>query len=364
MTLQKLKGDLPEGCRFCRQGAKMVLLITGLCKSNCYYCPLSHEKMGKDVVYANEGMVFGPVKDDQIHAREMIVQEARNMNALGTAITGGDPLQVPDRTISLIHLLKNEFGDKHHIHLYTAALFNPALLRDLEGAGLDEIRFHPSQNLWNNMPRSDYGGLIKHALDTEMSVGVEIPVIPGKGMFEKTVALLTYLDRTGLEFVNLNELEFSETNATALKKKRFRVKNDVSSAVSGSEEMAIDLLEKTDFDITLHYCSSSFKDRVQLRRRLMRRAKIVQRPFELLTEDGTFLKGVVECNKNLMKNKDFLVEDFEIPSHLIHIDLDKTRIEIAPWILEEIALEITHPCYIVEEYPTVDRLEVERRPLN
>ena len=52
-----VKGDLPKGCRYCEQGRKMVLLVTGLCRYACFYCPLSEKKSGKDVVYANEKKV-------------------------------------------------------------------------------------------------------------------------------------------------------------------------------------------------------------------------------------------------------------------------------------------------------------------
>jgi hypothetical protein len=45
------------------------------------------------------------------------------------------------------------------------------------------------------------------------------------------------------------------------------------------------------------------------------------------------------------------------------IDTKRKRMEIASWIVEEIASELPYKCYVVEEYPTADRLEVERMPL-
>ena len=49
---------------------------------------------------------------------------------------------------------------------------------------------------------------------------------------------------------------------------------------------------------------------------------------------------------------------------MIFIDSERNRIEIASWIVEELADELPFKCYISEEYPTADRLEVERIPLN
>lgn len=37
--------------------------------------------------------------------------------------------------------------------------------------------------------------------------------------------------------------------------------------------------------------------------------------------------------------------------------------EIAAWILEEVGEELPFDCCITEEYPTRDRLEVERTPI-
>jgi pyruvate formate-lyase activating enzyme-like uncharacterized protein len=164
-----------------------------------------------------------------------------------------------------------------------------------------------------------------------------------------------------LDFVNLNELEFSETNWKSLRTLGFDVKNDVSAGVKGSEDIALDLL-RLRTDIPLHYCSASFKDGVQLRRRIMRRAKNVRKPHEVLTKDGTLIKGVIETD-DLSMTAACILKKFDVPGELIWSNPKKKRLEIAPWVLEEIAGELGLPAYIVEEYPTADALEVERIPL-
>lgn len=339
-------GELPQGCKMCKKGAKLVLLITGRCAASCYYCPLSLKKKGRDVIYANEMKI----KDV-----EGAITEARLIDAEGTGITGGDPLEVLDRTIMFIKRLKDEFGKDHHIHLYTATI-NTQAFKALEASGLDELRIHPPLHMWRRLEETSIANFVAN---TNMDVGFEIPAIPDTK--SEIVELVSYASRAKMDFVNLNELEVSETNWRRLKAKGFEVKNDISSAVLGSEELAIEIL-KLDLEISRHYCSSAFKDRIQMRNRIKRRAKNIARAGDIITKDGTLLKGVIEGDK-LREISDCLISEFEVPKELIYIDRSKKRIEIAPWILEEISSFLPYNCYIIEEYPTADRLEVEREQL-
>ncbi|WNY22849.1 hypothetical protein MmiHf6_01340 [Methanimicrococcus hongohii] len=138
---------LPDGCLCCRKGAKMVLFVTGICRKTCFFCPLSVERKNKDVIFANERAVYSDSD---------VLEEARSMNAEGTGITGGEPLLELERVIHYIHLLKNEFGKNHHIHLYTSTAPSENDLKELADAGLDEIRFHPPIEIWKKMSGSSY----------------------------------------------------------------------------------------------------------------------------------------------------------------------------------------------------------------
>ncbi len=157
-------GELPEGCKLCVQGRKLVLFVTGLCSRNCFYCPISDEKKNRDVVYANEW----PIKNS-----DDMIKEAELTEAKGAGFTGGDPLVKLDRTLSYVKLLKKRFGKKFHIHLYTSLdLVDEKTLKKLYDAGLDEIRFHPdiyNKRLW---PK------IMLARKFSWDFGVEIPAIP------------------------------------------------------------------------------------------------------------------------------------------------------------------------------------------
>ena len=83
--------------------------------------------------------------------------------------------------------------------------------------------------------------------------------------------------------------------------------------------------------------------------------------MDVVTEEGTFIRGVVETGEpgELARR---LVEEFEVPGDLLMVE--EGRLTVAVWVLEELAGELDEPCFIVEEYPTADRLEVERRSID
>lgn len=49
--------DLPTGCKLCLMGLKSILFITGLCNVKCFYCPVSRERIGRDVIYINDKII-------------------------------------------------------------------------------------------------------------------------------------------------------------------------------------------------------------------------------------------------------------------------------------------------------------------
>ncbi len=358
----KYISPLSPACRMCARGSKMVVLITGLCSAKCFYCPLSAKKKNKDRIFANEW----ELKDEKDIKK--LIKEAEYIEAKGAGITGGDPFIVWKRTKNYISILKDNFGSDFHIHLYTCGKINGDKVNELVSMGLDEIRYHPEPLYWSNIDNSPMISSIKKALKTETDVAFEIPVIPG--LEKETLLLINWANNHGVKWINLNELEFSETNAKELIKNNFTVKNDISAAVKGSQESAeniIEIISKKDFKIGVHYCSSSFKDGIQLRNRIKRRAKNVAKKYEIITEDGTLLKGII-FSKNVSLNKiyNMVIKKFSIKHNYIFQNKIKNRIEVAAWILEKISSKLKkqgYQCYIVEEYPTADALEVERIPL-
>ena len=353
---------LAPACKMCAEGSKMVILVTGLCPTQCFYCPLSFKKGGKDRIFADEWEL------ENENDIQKLIHEAEYIDAAGAGITGGDPLVVWKRTKTYISLLKDTFGSEFHIHLYTSGLKNAKKIQQLTSVGLDEIRFHPMPEHWHDMGKSPIKQSIKNTVDTSADVAIEIPVIPN--MDKEIFSLIQWADDQKLNWVNLNELEFSERNVEAFHKKGYFVKDDISAAVHGSQETAYNVLkmiQQEDFGIGVHYCSVSFKDGVQLKNRIKRRAKNVAKKFEVITKEGTILKGVIyKSDASLRQLFLFLRREYDIPEKFLIIDKEKDRIEIGLWILEKIAEDLTRKgckCFMVEEYPTAYRLEVERSPL-
>lgn len=335
---------LSKGCRLCQLGSKMVLFVTGMCGNNCFYCPLSDERK-KDMTFANERIVT---------CDEDIINEALQMDALGTGITGGEPLLKLEKTLNYIKLLKSYFGKKHHIHLYTSIPADDEMLLKLSQAGLDEIRFHPPIDIWEH-DLENYINSIQNASKYLMETGFELPGISG---LEKIIEISNKLNC----FVNINELEFADNNAKALKLRNYKLRNEYSNSVEGSYEISNAALGSAK---KIHLCTSRYKDSIQLRKRLLRMAHIAARKFDEITTDGTLIYGIIHCShhkqieiiKNLLIKLDVPEEMYMINSNEIHIDA---------WVLENIIVDVKNKINnyieicIVEKYPFENGVIVEK----
>ncbi len=279
-------GKLPIGCVLCLKGLKSVVFITGLCSEKCYYCPISKERKGKDVVLINELT---------INSLEDLINEIKVCDSLGAGITGGDPLIRINRTVEFIRLLKSNFGQRFHIHLYTTGLLlSDELMNKLVNAGLDELRIHVTgEHSWR---------ALKIALQYPLDVGIENPVIPNAE--HELRKLIINAVSLGVKFINLNELEVSETNINELLIRGIEPNEDGLTA-KGSEELALKVLrwvKDNGLDINIHYCPARFKDRFQLRYRLVRRAVNTVLPFEELDEEEGIIRWVeiIECPNDVL----------------------------------------------------------------
>jgi pyruvate formate-lyase activating enzyme-like uncharacterized protein len=158
--------------------------------------------------------------------------------------------------------------------------------------------------------------------------------------------------------LNLNELEFSETNAERLKGLGFEAQ-EIHCGALGSKEIA--RTHFMDVNLKVHFCTSRFKDAVQLRERLKRRAERVARKFEMPTEDGTLIHGVIVGDLDRAQRA---LEELGVPREMYLSSGDE--IDISAPILEEISKELKGiglNISIVERYPLEGGLVVERIPL-
>ncbi len=359
------QGAFAKGCELCITGEKSVLFVTGICPRHCFYCPVSEQKWQKDVTYINEW----PTQnwDD-------IVTEIRLCQSKGVGITGGDPLVRIERTCDFIKKLKATFEKNFHIHLYTSLnLFTLENLQKLYDAGLDEIRCHPDISdpyLWER---------IKNGAAFDWHFGMEIPALPGKE--KETSALIDYA-KNYVQFINLNELEYSDTNAMQLQNKSYKTKNSLSYGIKGSEELAKRLLRKyRQQQLRMHYCTAAFKDNVQMRRRIQKRAESIKQPYEEITGEGTLRKGVIylkeynphlttansktEQEKKMLLKKLMYYKGILDAEHILStIVIDEKKLRLLCPVAEIKQKQATVkkkelvPA-IVEEYPTYDALEVE-----
>ncbi|MEM1578468.1 MAG: radical SAM protein [Archaeoglobaceae archaeon] len=310
---------LPEGCRLCRRGAKLVLFITGKCSNSCFYCPISKERKGKDVVFANERNVKS-IQD--------FLAEVELMSAEGVAITGGEPFLKFERVKEFAEISK-KLG--LHVHAYTSLPLKENLLKKVK---VDEIRFHPPE-LKNPLI---YAESIRAAKKLEIDAGFEIPAI----RFEKEVVeVANNLDA----FLNVNQLEASETNWKELEKRGFKI---LDYYVENDE--VVKLYEGAK---KFHYCSARFKDSAQFRRRLLRMA--MNHPdFYGVTRDGTLIccriEGDLSKAEQILRKYGYDFERFD--------DCIETSVEISENIAEVLKAEGLRVA-LVERYPTVKRTIVE-----
>jgi len=181
--------------------------------------------------------------------------------------------------------------------------------------------------------------------------GVEIPSL-------KSAPKIIEAVKDADAFLNLNELEFSETNYAGLAREGF-LPEELGCAAMGSEEVARDHYLRDD--IKVHYCPSRFKDAVQLKERLRRRADNTARPFDYVSPEGTIIHGIIEGDLEMAEQ---ILGDLMVPEEMY--SCRDGQIDIAASILEDISEELkSFKCIlsIIEKYPSENGLVVERIPL-
>lgn len=318
-----------EGCKYCVRGRKLLLFISGKCSLGCWYCSLSKKRKNIDKIWANERQVRS--------VREMI-QETRDSNATSAGITGGDPLLHLERTLKYARVLKKTFGKKFHIHIYLPTKFVTRNKLKKLATCIDEVRFHPEFLL-----SEKYEDIEKIKLAREFfakaNIGVELPLLPEKKkqIFEFILKIKNYVG-----FVNLNELELSETNFNCITGK-YKLKENGYIA-RGSKEAGLWILKqlgKEKIRLKIHLCTAETKNWFQYKNRLLCH-KIL--PYGTRTHEGTVIYFVI-----YKKLKDGFW------------DKKKQRTIISVKLASKLLGK--YKIFKIEEHPTYDAMEVQKEEI-
>lgn len=331
-------GSLPEGCKYCLRGEKLVLFIGGKCSRSCWYCSLSNCRKNTDYSIANERII----KQDLD-----LIKEVEESNSKGSGITGGDPLLYYTKVLKYAKLLKEKFGEKFHIHIYLPPkLVTKQKIKSLEPY-IDEFRFHP-----NFLLEQDDDEMSKIILTSEIcgreKVGLELPMIP-----EKSKEIFEYVSKikNNISFVNLNEFEISETNFDIITKKY--ILNEDTYTIRNSITEGKKLLRKIrKLRLRAHLCTARTKNFYQYINRL-KNHKIAN--YGKKTKDGNVIYFVV-YSKNFEEDLGLISKytNKYIP------DKKKSRIILSRVVLKKIHKNTNLKIEKILEPPVFDADYLER----
>lgn len=259
-------GPLSRGCVACTGSCtSRSFALTNNCHRDCWFCFNPNQK--EFAYYCEHPFPWRRQLD------RLAQEDAR---PACVALTGGEPLLMPDEACAFF-ARAGELFPNAHLRLYTSGdLLDGALLARLREAGLDEVRFsvkqddppHVVEKVFANM------ALAKRAVPTVM---VEMPVIPGTE--RQMQGLLQRFEEVGIDGVNLLEFTYAMWNwevyaslGLALKNPPYPVFYDYvyagSLAVQGSEELCLRLMlwaHDRGLGLAMHYCSLENKHRAQIR---------------------------------------------------------------------------------------------------
>ncbi len=256
---------ISPACEACRKGVGSATFFISLkCPRNCYYC------FNPNLEYYE---YFLTNERDCIKELGQIRAAGGELSHIG--LSGGEPLVHKNQVINFFQQSRQCFPQAH-TRLYTNGdLVDRSILRELQEAGLDEIRFSirlddQREEILETLKRINLAGEFIPA------VMVEMPVLPGS--LEQMKALLLQLDRIGISSINLLEFCFPFHNGKLFKEKGFSIKNPPYRVlydywyagglpVARSELLCLDLLEfaiERELKMGVHYCSLENKHTGQI----------------------------------------------------------------------------------------------------
>ncbi|MDP2924690.1 MAG: radical SAM protein [Candidatus Omnitrophota bacterium] len=265
-------GSLSTGCHACGQGTWSCAFIHNKCNIDCFFCPGKRSSIGMDSV-KTEGIFFNNPED--------YADYIKIFGFKGVGISGGEPFLVFDKLVRYIKKIREKTSDDLYIWVYTnGSLVDVNKLRILKDCGLNEIRF--------NISGRGYGlGPVKMAIGIIDNVTIEIPAIPED--YEIVKKLLHKLYTIGVNFLNLHQMDTFPRNYKGYIKRKYTLLDIAYSPVFASEVTALKLLKYAldkKIKLPINYCSSAYKNNIQLSSRRKRFALWLRNKTQYVTDSG------------------------------------------------------------------------------
>lgn len=290
-----------------------------------------------------------------------IIEEAKESNAKGAGITGGDPLLYFEKTLSAAKALKKEFGTQFHIHIYLPfPLVTKEKLVALEKT-IDEVRFHASfltettnkqqasakqQATNKQIQNKNLEELEKLKLASQIfgknRTGIELPMIP-----TKSKEILLYITKASpfISFCNLNEFELSDTNFSIIEK-NYTLNSDTYT-ISNSIEEGKKILNHFKYEsLSIHLCTAKTKNHHQYHNRLLRHNIL---PYGTRTNDATVIYYTIKP-----ENLEQATKEIKKLTKHFYVDKSQNRIILKKSIVPKIYKTKKFQINFSEEHPTFD----------
>ncbi|ADD69378.1 Radical SAM domain protein [Denitrovibrio acetiphilus DSM 12809] len=313
-------GEISPACLHCRTGERsMTVFHTLKCNRSCYFCANMNQ--------ANYNYFVKNINN----ALEEIINADDGNGFNSIALTGGEPLLLPEMTLDFFKACRKRYPAAH-LRLYTNGDFLPEdLAKSLAEAGLDEVRISIKADE-NGYPEGTLG-CIETAARHIPATMVEMPVIPGT--IEVMKELLLQLDKIGCTGINVLEFLYPWINNTNYSKKGFKVKKRPYRVlysyeyagglpVSGSAEECVELVRfasEKELKLDVHFCSLENKLTSQIFHHNM---GIPLMPYEYKSEKDHFIKSIRAYGSNATKALKYFkkhgIEDYHSEAHGLKID--------------------------------------------
>lgn len=273
MEFPVFQDNYSRGCQTCQQGSWLCIFLTYLCNAKCRFCISP---------FKNEDKIISAYGNDP----ETILENIQHIQIDGISFSGGECFLVFERLIKWMSLFKKHLP-KVYFWVYTNGLaVDETKLSQLSDVGVDEIRFNIAASGYNS---ANIINLISRAAQMIKNVAVEIPSIPVD--YEKLISVLPLLDDMNVKYLNLHEYilmpsdpQTVQTNVRIFTTyEGMKLKYHKKSLLNTQKIKTF--CSNNGLKLKINNCSFQKKEN-QMRLRRLTMGKLVQKKFEILSEQG------------------------------------------------------------------------------